>query len=231
MVEASEVLVGCGRFAIRGLIPVRPCGRSGAIRPAAPAGGLHQLAADDGFGHTLGADVDNSFHADGDHARPRPPALQLYFDAELVAGHHRAAEFSPLDPGEHDEFVLPFFHFRQQQCPARLGDGFHDQHARHDGQVGKVPGEEGFVDGHILDGHDPLLALDLDYAVDQQEGKPVWQDVENVDNVQRGLYRRRRCGRRVSGVGHFLSSGSVTRQERRLYCTASQPRNTARIQL
>ncbi len=76
------------------------------------------------------------------------------------------------------------------------------------GQVGKVPGKEWFVDGHILDGHDPLLALDLNHAVDQQKGKSVRQNVENIDDVQRGLYRRRGCGRWVSGVGHFLSSGS-----------------------
>ena len=76
------------------------------------------------------------------------------------------------------------------------------------GKVGKVSGKEGLVDGHILDGHDPLLALDLNDAVDQQKGKPVGQNAENIDDVQRGLYRRRSCGRRVGGVGHFLSSGS-----------------------
>ena len=102
------------------------------------------------------------------------------------------------------------FHFGQQQRPARLGDGLHNQDSRHDGQVGKVSGKEGLVDGHILDGHDPLLALDLDHAVDQQKGKAVRQDVENIDDVQRGLYRRRGCGRWVSGVGHFLSSGSFS---------------------
>ena len=71
-----------------------------------------------------------------------------------------------------------------------------------------MTGEEWFVDGHILDGHNPLLALDLNHPVDQQKGKAVRQDVENVDDVQRCLYRRRRCGRWVSSVGHFLSSAS-----------------------
>jgi hypothetical protein len=89
-----------------------------------------------------------------------------------------------------------------------LGNRFHNQDPRHDGQVGKVPGEEGLVNRYILDRHDTLLALDLNHAVNQQEGKAVGQDTENIDNVQRGVYRRRRCGRWVSGVGHFLSSGS-----------------------
>ncbi len=99
--------------------------------------------------------------------------------------------------------LLRFFHFRQQQRSPRLGDGLHNQNPRHDGQIGKVPGKKGLVDGHVLDGHDPLLALDLDHAIDQQEGKPMGQDTENIDNVQRGLYRRRGRGRGLSGIGHF----------------------------
>ena len=161
--------------------------------------------------------------------RTRPPVLQLNFDAQLVAGHHRPAEFRPLDPGEHDEFVLPVFHFGQQQRPARLGNGLHNQHPRHDRQVGKVPGKERLVDGHILDGHDPLLALDLNDAVDQQEGKAVGQNMENVDDVQRGLYRRRGCGR----MGERCRSFSLVRlllvRSEDYTVPRLSARNTARI--
>jgi hypothetical protein len=96
------------------------------------------------------------------------------------------------------------------------------------GRLGKCPGKKRLVDGYILERHDALLALNLDHSVDEQKRKAVRQDLENIDDVERGLYRRRGCGRWMSGVGHFLSSGS-SRQERRLYCTPTQLRNTARM--
>src|SRR5580704_11723629 len=57
-----------------------------------------------------------------------------------------------------------------------------------------------------------MLALDLNHTVDQEERKSVGQNVENINDVQRGLCRRRGCGRWVSGVGHFLSSGSCCQE-------------------
>ena len=55
------------------------------------------------------------------------------------------------------------------------------------GRLGKCPAKKRLVDGDILDGHDALLALDFDYAVDQKKGKAVRQNIKNVDDVQRGL--------------------------------------------
>ena len=57
----------------------------------------------------------------------------------------------------------------------------------HDREIGEVSGKEWLVDGDVLQSHDPLLALDFDYAVDQQKRKPVRQNTENIDDVQRRL--------------------------------------------
>ncbi len=151
---------------------------------------------------------------------PGSPAFQRDFYAKLITRNYRTAKSGPLDTSEHDELAAAVLDFGEQERAASLRDGFHDQYARHDRQVGEVSGKERFVDGYILDGHNPLLALDLNHTVDQQKGKTVGQDAEDVDDVQRCLVRRRGRGCRVSGVGHFLLPG-FSRQERRLYCNAT----------
>src|SRR5437868_336865 len=90
-----------------------------------------------------------------------------------------------------------------------------------------MSGKEGLIDGDVLDGHNALLALYLNHTIDQQKGKPMRQNAENIDDIQRGLARRRRRGHRVSGIGHFVLPG-YRRQERRLYCTPTQPGHSYR---
>ena len=84
-----------------------------------------------------------------------------------------------------------------------------------------MSGKEGLINGDVLDGHNALLTLHLDHTIDQQKGKPMWQDAENINDVQRGFVRRWSHGHRVSRVGHLRLPG-YCRQERRLYCTPNQ---------
>ena len=68
----------------------------------------------------------------------------------------------------------------------------------HDRQAGKVPHKEWFVDRDVLDRHDPLFALELEHAVNQQKRIPVRQNLQNVVDVEPGL---RSCPDEVSGTG------------------------------
>src|ERR1700731_4380840 len=53
-----------------------------------------------------------------------------------------------------------------------------------------MPGEEWFIDGHILDGHNFLFALDLQYPVNQQERVAMRQDgLDLIDIHRAGLLR------------------------------------------
>jgi hypothetical protein len=69
--------------------------------------------------------------------------------------------------------------------------------------AGEVTLEKGFVDGHILDGHQPSGGLELDNPVDQQKGVTVWketQDLLDVERHSRAPKRVRITARRSSGL-------------------------------
>src|SRR4051812_10690601 len=60
-----------------------------------------------------------------------------------------------------------------------------------------MTGKERFVDGHILNGHDLLFTLDLQYAVNQQKWVAMRQDGLYLINIERagwGLDSSRFCG-------------------------------------
>ena len=47
--------------------------------------------------------------------------------------------------------------------------------------------KELFVDGDILDGHDSLLALQFEYAINEQQGIAMRQNFQQVVDVEPGL--------------------------------------------
>src|SRR2546426_8674307 len=186
----------------------------------AATGAIHELASHDRLGHALVADVRHSCHTYR-NVCPAAPGLHFHLQTQLVARKHRAAEAGTLNPGKDNQLLVAILHFGQQQRTASLRDGFHDQHPRHDRHPGKMPGKERLVDSDILDGHDPLLALEIDHTVDQQEWEPVRQDAKNIVDVQRSLSRRRSLDGRVSRLAH---SGLVKCEDytvpRRKTCSA-----------
>jgi hypothetical protein len=115
-----------------------------------------------------------------------------YFDLqpELVARRDGTPEFGQFDAGEDHQLIFAVRNFLQQQDAAGLGHRLHHQHAGHDRIAGEVAVEERFVDGDVLDGHDPLGALELDDAVDQQKRIAVGQKFHDLPNVQCLIFRR-----------------------------------------
>src|ERR1035437_8368857 len=120
---------------------------------SAPARTVDQLTRNNCLGHAFPADISVTLRLRGGHARYRAPAGYCHFQTKLIARADRPAKFGTLDSGKHHDLVAPVFDFSQQQCTARLRDGFHNQYSRHDRQTGKVSREEGFVESDVLDGN------------------------------------------------------------------------------
>jgi hypothetical protein len=68
--------------------------------------------------------------------------------------------------------------------------------------IGKVPSEEWFVDGNVLDGHNTFGAGDVDNAVNQQKRIAVRQDTQYLLDVERKIIA---TGRRIRHVTHEAS--------------------------
>src|SRR5690606_12281166 len=73
-------------------------------------------------------------------------------EAQLVAGHHTAAELGTVDGGEvaHGAAVLLALAHRQAHGGG-LGERLDDHHPRHDGLVGEATHEERLVVGDVLE--------------------------------------------------------------------------------
>ena len=86
-----------------------------------------------------------------------------HLEAEPVAGHDLLSELGVL-------------HAAQRHAPAgkqqrrHLSERLDHQHARHQRRAGKVPLKELFVDGDVLDRHDPAARLVLDDVIDEKRG-------------------------------------------------------------
>jgi len=70
----------------------------------------------------------------------------------------------------------------QREKAAGLGHCLDDENAGHDREPREVPGEEGFVDRDILDGHH-LVALDGHHPVDEQERVAVGDCLHDLVDV------------------------------------------------
>src|SRR5215471_66043 len=126
------------------------------------------MARDDRFSYALVADPGVALHLGSGHSRNGPPAGNFDLEAQLVAGADRLAELGTIDSSKDHNLVAAVFDFGQQQCASSLRDSFDDQYPRHDRQTGKMPIEEWFVDGDVLDGDNSFFSLEFQYPVDQQ---------------------------------------------------------------
>lgn len=144
------------------------------------------------------ADVRGSLHA----ACIAAPDSHIDFDPQLIPRNHRTPELRSFNSREQHQLVLTVFHFGEQQDSAGLGHCLHDQHTRHDWCAGKVPGEERLVDGYVFDGHNPLLAIEVDDTVDQQKRKTVRQKTLDVIDVERNFGRDGTVGGSMNSIGH-----------------------------
>ena len=136
-------------------------------------------AHDGGLADDLALDGYDALHSDGVGA----PVEHLHLDAELIAGNDRAAELGGIDAGEDHQLVVAVGDLGEQERAAGLGDGFDHEDAGHDGVVGEVALELGLVERDVFDGDDALLALDLDDAVDEEEGIAMRQEGHDLEDV------------------------------------------------
>ena len=115
-------------------------------------------------------------------------------DAQLIAGRNRAAEARALNSGEDQQLVVAVGDFGEQQRRAGLRHGFHDQHARHNGIIGKMSAEKRLVDRNILNGDDALGADHLHHAIEQQHGVAMRQQLDQLADVELQVLAARRRG-------------------------------------
>ena len=128
-------------------------------------------------------------------------------DEEGVTRENGFAEFHFVRTHEVTNFsgVLGVKH---HEDAGDLGHGFDLQHAGHDGVVGEVALEEGFVDGDRFDAGALGVALEGDDAVDHEERIPVGEDLHDLRGGEDALADRE-PGRRDHGhhFGVFLGNG------------------------
>ena len=114
--------------------------------------GQHEI----GFGHDLTIDSRGRLGADNRAALP----VERDLEAQPIARHHLLAELGVLDAAQQDPAVA---HEQRRDLRQRLDH----QHARHQRHPGKVPLEELFVDGDVLDRDDPATRFELRDLVHQ----------------------------------------------------------------
>jgi hypothetical protein len=69
--------------------------------------------------------------------------------------------------------------YTKRQNRGGLGQSLENQHAGHNWQSREMAGKERFINGHILESDGPL-AVKLKYAVDQQEGILMRQQLKET---------------------------------------------------
>ena len=132
-----------------------------------------------GFGDDLIADV-----RDGLRARERrPPAANRDLEPQPVAGHDLAPELRVVHAAQVDPPLRRAPLALEQENRRHLGQRFEHQHAGQRRRPREVPLKEFFVDGDVLDGHEPPARLVLDDRVDEHRRIPVAQPVQEERNV------------------------------------------------
>src|ERR1700739_2301930 len=191
-----ETLVGRSRLGI-------------SIIRSPPACTIDQLTRDYRLGDFLASYESVSLHLRGSHAGYIAPIFQFHFQPQLITGADRPAKFRALDSSEDHDLVAVIDNFPQQQRSASLRNCFHDQNARHDRQPGKVPHKERLVDGDVLDGNDPFPALQFEDAVNEQKRVAVWQNLQDLVDVEAGLRLVERRFRNRATLIHGSSQNSL----------------------
>src|SRR5262245_49813976 len=142
--------------------------------------GIQNHGADLGFGDHLPIDFGFAI---------KPPSAAAaanlaHMVVKVVAGQHGLAELGAVYPHEIDELRLVIgLEIRNAQRPCGLRQSLDDENARHDREAGKMPLEEGFVDGDALDADAAFIAIHFDQAVDQQKRVAMGQQFHDARNV------------------------------------------------
>jgi hypothetical protein len=160
---------------------------------------VYHHATHGGFRYALSVNKDFTRHA-SDVALPD---LYCNFNAKLITRDHRTAKACTLNSGKNHQLFVAVFQFKQQQCRAGLGHGFHNQHAGHDGLAGKMANKKRLVCGDILERHNLLPALDLHDPVQKKKWIAVWQNSLNILDAERT--KQRFAGRGISVFCGFYS--------------------------
>src|SRR6266567_3773224 len=128
---------------------------------------VHQLAGHDRFRHALFADIRNPLHPDSGPPRIFSPRFNFNFNPQLVSGNDGSPKTRAFDSGEHHQLMLTVWNLGKQQRSARLRNRLNNQHPGHDRQARKMSLKKWLVDRNVLDGHNPLLALEVKHPVNQ----------------------------------------------------------------
>ena len=112
----------------------------------------------------------------GAHDRTAPP-IERHLELEPIAGHDLPAEFRVVDAAQRHAA-------RRQQQRRHLGERLDHQHRRHQRRAGKMPLEELFVDGDVLDRHDPPTGLLLGDVVHEKRGIPGGETLDGAGDGQ-----------------------------------------------
>ncbi len=141
-------------------------------------------ASNHAFGaHNHGFDGDLPVHFGNgvEFADAAPAGQQLDFKDELVAGDDLAFETGFVYAGEEEEFVFLAPAFAQnRQRAARLRHRFDDEYAGHNGQVGEMALELGFVYGDVFDGGQGFHRLEGGDAVELEKRVAVGDEFLDV---------------------------------------------------
>ena len=189
--------------------PMRTCGPTTANAPtvgaraddrgwrhASPAGSIcaigvqrqQQLGFDDGLAVDFG-------HGRGLARADRVMAPSVTIELQLIAGNDVLAELRAVDATQLDAHARSTAAGRvEQQQRRRLGQRLDHEDGRHQRLARKMTLEEFFVDGDVLERHQPLPRLVLGDGVDEERGKAVGEAFENVH-----LRGERTRGRRYGG--------------------------------
>src|SRR6266545_4362341 len=190
----------------------------------------HDLGADD----RVGADLDplreprlrteDALHSRG-RAALADTALQgddLRLDPELISRQDRPAKLTAIHGGQVQKLLLVLGNDAEEADRGDLSHRFHDQHPRHDRIAGKMPLEEFFVEGHVLNPDHALSLLDLEDPVHQEKRVTVRKDLKDFgDSDFHGFSPSRTsptvlstCSRRRASSGSRATSAARLKNSR-----------------
>ena len=137
----------------------------------------------------LGDDVLADIGGAADAGQLRAFTLERHFEADAIAGHHLPPELRFVDAAQVRDRARRLLLAVEQQDRRGLRQRLDHQDAGHQRLAREVALEELFVDGGVLDRDDPLTADVLGDGVDEVEGVPVAEPVEENWNVGRHVIR------------------------------------------
>ena len=104
------------------------------------------------------------------------PSVERHLEPQTVAGHDLLAELGVVHAAQRRP-APPAIRKRRD-----LGQRLDHQHRRHQWRAGKVPLEELFVDGDVLDRHDPASRLVLDDVIYEKRWVAIGEPVERLSD-------------------------------------------------